>query len=131
MLDRKKDGIYRLQEARERVHGTGPAPGLIGHGQGFHVLVQVSEHPHNYPHLIVVESSPGETTESLVEAAYQRGRRDEQRSQNAAGSGRLAFREFVLCSLCSETCDPKTAHIHQGKYIGDACCWDERLRSSE
>lgn len=39
--------------------------------------------------------------------------------------------EEILCSLCSEYCSLLTAHIHQGKYIGDECCWDERLRITE
>ena len=37
----------------------------------------------------------------------------------------------LCCSICGETCDPKTVHFHQGDTIGDECCWDERLRSSE
>ncbi|MEU7318374.1 hypothetical protein [Streptomyces sp. NPDC007083] len=24
-----------------------------------------------------------------------------------------------------------TAHRHTGSWVGDTCCWDERLRSSE
>lgn len=39
--------------------------------------------------------------------------------------------ETVKCSLCGELCNVRTAHLHQGEYIGDECCWDERLRSSE
>jgi len=37
----------------------------------------------------------------------------------------------VPCSLCGGQAPLKTAHLHQGEYIGDECCWDERLRSSE
>jgi len=37
----------------------------------------------------------------------------------------------VECSLCGGLCDAKTAHLHQDGYIGDECCWDERLKSSE
>jgi hypothetical protein len=37
----------------------------------------------------------------------------------------------VVCYLCGNTCAAGTAHLHQGKYIGDTCCWDERLRASE
>lgn len=39
--------------------------------------------------------------------------------------------EKIMCSVCSELCLVKTAHLHQGEYIGDECCWDERLKSSE
>lgn len=39
--------------------------------------------------------------------------------------------EVVVCSFCDEECDPKTAHMHQGEYIGHECCWDERLKASE
>jgi hypothetical protein len=38
---------------------------------------------------------------------------------------------LVLCSVCREYCDAHLAHSHQGEWIGDECCWDERLRSSE
>lgn len=37
---------------------------------------------------------------------------------------------LVKCSLCGEWRDSKTAHIHQYEWIGDECCWDERLRAS-
>ena len=40
-------------------------------------------------------------------------------------------KSLIKCSICGKSCDIKTAHLHQGKYIGDECCWDERLRSSE
>lgn len=37
----------------------------------------------------------------------------------------------VVCSLCKMACDGNKAHKHQGEWIGDECCWDERLRNSE
>lgn len=37
----------------------------------------------------------------------------------------------VRCALCGELVNKLTAHRHQGKWIGDECCWDERLRSTE
>ena len=37
----------------------------------------------------------------------------------------------VTCKLCHNLCNPDTAHLHQGGWIGDECCWDERLRASE
>jgi transcription elongation factor Elf1 len=37
----------------------------------------------------------------------------------------------INCSLCGEPCSAKLAHVHQGKFVGDECCWDERLRGSE
>jgi hypothetical protein len=39
--------------------------------------------------------------------------------------------ESIKCSICGNLCNTKAAHLHQGEYIGDECCWDERLRSSE
>lgn len=38
---------------------------------------------------------------------------------------------LIRCNMCDKFCDAKTAHLHQGKYIGNDCCWDERLRLSE
>jgi len=43
----------------------------------------------------------------------------------------LADSDFVACHLCWHEVPVKTAHLHNGKWIGDACCWDERLRASE
>lgn len=37
----------------------------------------------------------------------------------------------VTCCLCGEQRLASTAHRHQDTWIGDECCWDERLRSSE
>lgn len=37
----------------------------------------------------------------------------------------------VVCSICHEKTNAKTAHMHQGEWIGDDCCWIEALRSSE
>lgn len=38
--------------------------------------------------------------------------------------------QMIMCDLCKEDTPMKTAHLHQGKYIGE-CCWDERLRTTE
>ena len=37
----------------------------------------------------------------------------------------------VTCAICHRACCAETAHLHTGQWIGDECCWDERLRSSE
>jgi DNA-directed RNA polymerase subunit RPC12/RpoP len=37
----------------------------------------------------------------------------------------------VRCTFCGDLVDVRTAHRHQGTWVGDDCCWDERLRSSE
>lgn len=37
----------------------------------------------------------------------------------------------VKCKRCKELCNADQAHLHQGEWIGDECCWDERLRASE
>ncbi len=37
----------------------------------------------------------------------------------------------VTCCICGNETPKNTAHVHQGKWIGDNCCWDEQLRSSE
>jgi hypothetical protein len=39
--------------------------------------------------------------------------------------------DTVVCSVCFRDVPERTAHYHQHKWIGDLCCWDERLRSSE
>jgi predicted nucleotidyltransferase len=37
----------------------------------------------------------------------------------------------VLCRFCQRPSPARTAHRYQGGWVGDECCWDERLRSSE
>lgn len=37
----------------------------------------------------------------------------------------------VECSICHQSTNAMTAHRHQDRWIGDDCCWDERLRASE
>jgi len=39
--------------------------------------------------------------------------------------------ETVLCGFCQRQCSARTAHLYQGGWVGDECCWDERLRSSD
>jgi hypothetical protein len=39
--------------------------------------------------------------------------------------------EAVLCKFCRHQVPARTAHLHQGGWVGDECCWDERLRSTE
>ena len=49
----------------------------------------------------------------------------------------LSFENFkrryakVICSACQQNCLARTAHHHQRQWIGDGCCWNEQLRSSE
>ena len=38
---------------------------------------------------------------------------------------------FVACKFCGKQVPEKTAHRHEDGWVGDGCCWDERLRSSE
>jgi hypothetical protein len=38
---------------------------------------------------------------------------------------------IVTCSICGKPCAQPTAHLHQDGWIGDECCWDDRLYSSE
>jgi hypothetical protein len=35
------------------------------------------------------------------------------------------------CKFCGHHCRASTAHRHDGGWVGDECCWDERLRSTE
>ena len=48
--------------------------------------------------------------------------------------GKAKYRHLdgnVECCMCGRQVPEETAHLHQGKWIGDNCCWDERLRASE
>lgn len=37
----------------------------------------------------------------------------------------------VRCKFCGKPSPKATAHRHDGEWVGDECCWDERLRSTE
>jgi len=37
----------------------------------------------------------------------------------------------VKCSICNHFVLAKSAHLHQGIWIGHYCCWDERLHGTE
>ncbi len=39
--------------------------------------------------------------------------------------------DYVQCRLCRKPCRAATAHIHGSDWVGDECCWDERLRTAE
>jgi hypothetical protein len=40
-------------------------------------------------------------------------------------------RSTVRCALCGQRTAAAAAHRHDGGFIGDECCWDERLRATE
>jgi len=39
--------------------------------------------------------------------------------------------ETVECKFCHQEAPASTAHLHDGQWVGDDCCWDERLRATE
>lgn len=39
--------------------------------------------------------------------------------------------ELEICRFCSGTILRATAHRHGHGWVGNACCWDERLRATE
>lgn len=43
----------------------------------------------------------------------------------------VEIKATVGCKFCHKQVPAETAHLHQGEWVGDECCWDERLRSTE
>jgi hypothetical protein len=37
---------------------------------------------------------------------------------------------IISVCICGKRCNKETAHLHGDGWIGDECCWDERLKSS-
>ena len=37
----------------------------------------------------------------------------------------------IECSRCHQWCAAEQVHLHQGRYICDGGCWDDRLKASE
>jgi hypothetical protein len=46
-------------------------------------------------------------------------------------AARVSGEKTVMCKFCYKEALAETAHLHDGQWVGDECCWDERLRSSE
>ncbi|QOX80800.1 hypothetical protein FY034_17400 (plasmid) [Trichlorobacter lovleyi] len=40
-------------------------------------------------------------------------------------------KHLTVCAICGEKIVAKTAHQHNGGYVGTECCWVERLRATE
>jgi hypothetical protein len=38
---------------------------------------------------------------------------------------------YVRCKFCGNRARAEEAHLHDEGWVGDECCWDERLRSTE
>jgi uncharacterized Fe-S radical SAM superfamily protein PflX len=56
---------------------------------------------------------------------------DDLRQEGLDAIEYIQTRDLITCSMCRRKCRADTAHLHQGKYIGHECCWDERLRTTE
>jgi hypothetical protein len=39
--------------------------------------------------------------------------------------------ELERCKFCKDEVLLETAHRHDGGWVGESCCWDERLRMTE
>ena len=37
----------------------------------------------------------------------------------------------IECAMCHQLCAAEKAHLHQGRYVCDERCWDDRLKASE
>jgi hypothetical protein len=73
----------------------------------------------------VLEETSNEDLEEFDEAFYERD--DELARLLEASAERISVR----CALCGRPCLARRVHQHQGTWIGDECCWDERLRVTE
>lgn len=45
--------LYMIWEEIEKLLQQGKRPGLVDGHSGFHVLINVPEHEHNHPHLLI------------------------------------------------------------------------------
>ena len=54
---------------------------------------------------------------------------DPERRSYTVAQWRKAFQ--VQCSICQQPCLGEVAHLHQGKWICQERCWDDRLKASE
>ncbi|WP_067819901.1 hypothetical protein [Actinomadura kijaniata] len=44
---------------------------------------------------------------------------------------KLGNGKAVPCKFCNKSVNATTAHRHDDGWVGDECCWDERLRATE
>jgi hypothetical protein len=45
--------------------------------------------------------------------------------------GGIKEASVIECAWCHQLCAAETAHLHQGRYVCDEQCWDDRLKASE
>jgi hypothetical protein len=57
--------------------------------------------------------------------------KDLKQVEEVSTGDRIVYQNQMKCDMCGQSILTNTAHLHQGKYIGDECCWDERLRTTE
>lgn len=70
---------------------------------------------------------PDRAEELLSVEPFEHSPSDSEIIDLAIDAGAL---EGVTCKFCDRAVPVVTAHLHQGEWVGDECCWDERLSVS-
>jgi hypothetical protein len=52
---------------------------------------------------------------------------DESAARDSLGNGIGIDEPTVVCAMCGSHVSAGTAHPHDGRWIGDKCCWNERM----
>ena len=55
----------------------------------------------------------------------------ELRQELSGALDELKKAAVIECARCHRSGPAKTAHLHQGRYLCDERCWDDRLKASE
>lgn len=136
--DMTLDSLYRLERLVERATSLDDLPSLQRQATGGEHQVDVLINLTNLLDAIVCEGTKrglGFTSFSDLNAGMGEPATDEDRrlvlEVIEEALVEVINPEKVACKFCSHMVPTRTAHLHQGGYVGDGCCWDERLRMSE
>lgn len=55
--DTEKEYLFKVFEEVKKMAEDGCLPGLMSGRSEFHVLIDVPDHPHNHPHLVLAKRS--------------------------------------------------------------------------
>jgi hypothetical protein len=84
------------------------------------------------PHAAEIDGDPRSAIkDAMSRAADSIARQFKEEGADAFDLTVEIVRETVRCKLCERQVPQSTAHRHQGEWVGDECCWDERLRATE
>lgn len=67
----EKKGLFEIWEEVREMQDKGNLPGLVPGAREFHISIDVPEHPHRHPHLILLPIDYGEEAKEALRQIKQ------------------------------------------------------------